>query len=123
MSRRAPLAFVVLAAAVTGCAGADAAAPNSDSEAPLAACPSAPAWGAGRAYAPGALASAGGKGYRCVQAHTSQPGWEPPSVPALWQPLSCDATSAPPSPPPSPPPPSSPPPPPSSPPHETPPSS
>ena len=22
--------------------------------------------------------------YRCVQAHTSQVGWEPPTVPALW---------------------------------------
>lgn len=22
--------------------------------------------------------------YRCVQAHTSQDGWEPPAVPALW---------------------------------------
>ena len=22
--------------------------------------------------------------YRCVQAHTSQSGWEPPNVPALW---------------------------------------
>lgn len=22
--------------------------------------------------------------YRCVQAHTSQVGWEPPNVPALW---------------------------------------
>lgn len=22
--------------------------------------------------------------YRCVQAHTSQNGWEPPTVPALW---------------------------------------
>lgn len=22
--------------------------------------------------------------YRCVQGHTSQPGWEPPNVPALW---------------------------------------
>ena len=22
--------------------------------------------------------------YRCVQAHTSQEGWEPPNVPALW---------------------------------------
>jgi hypothetical protein len=22
--------------------------------------------------------------YRCIQAHTSQPGWNPPAVPALW---------------------------------------
>ena len=25
-----------------------------------------------------------GKVYKCLQAHTSQVGWEPPSVPALW---------------------------------------
>lgn len=23
--------------------------------------------------------------YRCLQAHTTQAGWEPPSVPALWE--------------------------------------
>lgn len=23
--------------------------------------------------------------YECIQAHTSQPGWDPPSVPALWK--------------------------------------
>ncbi len=28
--------------------------------------------------------------YRCVQAHTSQDGWEPPSVPALWVRTSVD---------------------------------
>ncbi|MFC7588336.1 carbohydrate-binding protein [Nonomuraea antimicrobica] len=22
--------------------------------------------------------------YRCLQGHTSLPGWEPPGVPALW---------------------------------------
>ena len=25
-----------------------------------------------------------GKLYKCVQSHTSQTGWEPPNVPALW---------------------------------------
>lgn len=28
--------------------------------------------------------------YRCVQAHTSQAGWEPPNVPALWVRTSVD---------------------------------
>ena len=28
--------------------------------------------------------------YRCVQAHTSQEGWEPPNVPALWTVVSID---------------------------------
>lgn len=25
--------------------------------------------------------------YRCIQSHTTQAGWEPPNVPALWEPL------------------------------------
>lgn len=25
--------------------------------------------------------------YRCLTAHTTQAGWEPPNVPALWQPV------------------------------------
>jgi len=28
--------------------------------------------------------------YRCEQAHTSQEGWEPPAVPALWTAVSLD---------------------------------
>lgn len=28
--------------------------------------------------------------YRCVQTHTSQTGWEPPNVPALWTVVSLD---------------------------------
>ena len=32
----------------------------------------------------------GGKLYRCEQAHTSQEGWEPPNVPALWTAVSLD---------------------------------
>ncbi|MFD0540014.1 carbohydrate-binding protein [Actinomadura luteofluorescens] len=26
-----------------------------------------------------------GASYRCLQAHTAQPGWTPPNVPALWE--------------------------------------
>jgi len=37
-------------------------------------------------YAVGAQVTYNGHGYRALQAHTSQPGWEPPNVPALWQP-------------------------------------
>ncbi|HEU0241116.1 MAG TPA: carbohydrate-binding protein [Micromonosporaceae bacterium] len=40
---------------------------------------------ANHAYAVGALVTYGGHTYRCIQAHTSQVGWEPPNVPALWQ--------------------------------------
>ncbi|HEY2791425.1 MAG TPA: carbohydrate-binding protein [Micromonosporaceae bacterium] len=47
-----------------------------------------PAWVANHAYAAGALVSYGGHNYKCLQAHTSLVGWEPPNVPALWQLLS-----------------------------------
>jgi hypothetical protein len=44
-----------------------------------------PTWQAWKWYAIGNLASYGGAHYRCIQAHTSQPDWAPPVVPALWQ--------------------------------------
>ena len=43
-----------------------------------------PAWAAGAVYAADERIRYGGKLYRCVQAHTSQIGWEPPATPALW---------------------------------------
>lgn len=43
------------------------------------------AWQPNTAYAVGALVSYGGRTYRCLQAHTSLTGWEPPNTPALWQ--------------------------------------
>lgn len=43
-----------------------------------------PVWAAGVAYAVDQRIRYGDKLYRCVQAHTAQPGWEPPNVPALW---------------------------------------
>jgi hypothetical protein len=42
------------------------------------------AWAPNVAYAVGNLATYGGLTYRCVQAHTSQAGWEPPNAPSLW---------------------------------------
>lgn len=41
-------------------------------------------WAAGTAYAEGVRVKYDGKLYRCVQAHTSQEGWEPPVTPAMW---------------------------------------
>ena len=41
-------------------------------------------WESGTAYAVGDRRQYDGLLYRCVQAHTSQDGWEPPNVPALW---------------------------------------
>lgn len=43
-------------------------------------------WTAGTSYQAGDVVTYGGKRYRCVQAHTAYAGWEPPNVPALWQP-------------------------------------
>lgn len=42
-------------------------------------------WAAGKVYAPGDTVTYGGSTYRCLQGHQAQPGWEPPSTPALWQ--------------------------------------
>lgn len=43
-----------------------------------------PAWAADTSYELGVRVRYGDKLYKCVQAHTSQIGWEPPNVPALW---------------------------------------
>ncbi|WP_225634753.1 dioxygenase family protein [Streptomyces solaniscabiei] len=42
-------------------------------------------WAPGRAYAAGDRVTYGSGAYRCLQAHTSMTGWEPPNVPALWR--------------------------------------
>lgn len=44
-------------------------------------------WAAGTAYHAGDEVTYQGTTYRCLQDHTALPGWEPPSVPALWQPV------------------------------------
>ena len=41
-------------------------------------------WEADTKYAAGDRRRHDGKVYKCLQAHTSQVGWEPPAVPALW---------------------------------------
>ena len=43
-----------------------------------------PAWAADTEYTAQIRVRYEGKLYRCEQAHTSQAGWEPPNVPALW---------------------------------------
>ena len=43
-----------------------------------------PLWAADTAYTLDVRVRCGEKLYRCVQPHTSQIGWEPPAVPALW---------------------------------------
>src|SRR5260370_442559 len=43
-----------------------------------------PTWQPWTAYTAGTLVTFNGTTYKCIQSHTSQPGWEPPNVPALW---------------------------------------
>lgn len=43
-----------------------------------------PEWAAGVDYTAAYKVRYGGKLWRCVQAHTSQTGWEPENAPALW---------------------------------------
>ncbi|MEV1179127.1 glycosyl hydrolase family 18 protein, partial [Nonomuraea sp. NPDC049784] len=42
-------------------------------------------WTAWTAYTAGTHVTYNGVEYECIQSHTSQPGWEPPNVPALWK--------------------------------------
>lgn len=44
-----------------------------------------PAWAPGTAYAAGHKVQYTGHLWRCMQAHTSQPGWEPEHAPSLWE--------------------------------------
>lgn len=44
-----------------------------------------PEWAAGVSYPVKAIRRRNEALYRCVQAHTSQEGWEPEKVPALWE--------------------------------------
>ena len=44
-------------------------------------------WAVGVAYKTGDVVTYGGQQYSCVQGHTSQAGWTPDVVPALWKPL------------------------------------
>lgn len=43
-----------------------------------------PVWAADTDYTAGYKVQRGGKLWRCLQAHTSQTGWEPENTPALW---------------------------------------
>ena len=43
-----------------------------------------PEWAANAEYTIGYKVQRGGRLWRCIQAHTSQIGWEPENAPALW---------------------------------------
>ncbi|MFI0410659.1 M4 family metallopeptidase [Actinomadura sp. 3N508] len=42
-------------------------------------------WADGKTYNAGDVVTYEGVQYRCLQSHTSMPGWTPPNVPALWE--------------------------------------
>jgi hypothetical protein len=44
-------------------------------------------WAAFSTYTTGQVVAYNGVSYRCRQSHTAYPGWEPPNVPALWEPI------------------------------------
>jgi chitinase len=52
-------------------------------------CDAATEWATGTPYSVGAVVTFGGQTYQCIQAHTSQPDWTPPAVPALWGVADC----------------------------------
>ncbi|MEU4231357.1 glycosyl hydrolase family 18 protein [Nonomuraea sp. NPDC026600] len=52
----------------------------------------AAAWAPWTAYTAGTRVTYNGVDYECIQSHTSQPGWEPPNVPALWKPVTGGGT-------------------------------
>jgi hypothetical protein len=73
---------LTLVTATGGC-GNDSRPPDAQVSGQSAALTASP-WQVGHAYAVGDLVSMNGRIYRCVQAHTSQVGWDPESIPALW---------------------------------------
>jgi chitinase len=48
---------------------------------------SSQAWAPNVAYKAGDTVTYNGKAYKCIQPHTSLPGWEPSAVPSLWRQL------------------------------------
>ncbi|MET8149762.1 glycosyl hydrolase [Actinoplanes sp. NPDC049668] len=89
--RGTPYGYSLFEFKVFGCAGATTPpttapttaptptpTPTATTDAPVA------AWAPNTAYAVGRIVTYNGVRYRCLQAHTSLTGWEPPNVPALW---------------------------------------
>ena len=60
------------------------AAQNLDDQTSLAAKCLHPSWATGNSYSVGYKVQYGGRLWKVIQAHTSQEGWEPENVPALF---------------------------------------
>lgn len=74
--------FTVKARDAAGNVSAASAAVSATTDA----APSTPEWKANTSYVAGDLVMYNNVKYKCLQPHTSLPGWEPSNVPALWQP-------------------------------------
>jgi chitinase len=80
---------VALLATLAACTGApDSSQPTETSLNRAGISALAAEWAPNTSYSVGALVTYGGTTYKCIQAHTSLTGWEPPNVPALWGPES-----------------------------------
>ncbi|HTE49943.1 MAG TPA: carbohydrate-binding protein [Kofleriaceae bacterium] len=91
MRNQASLSLVL---SVIACSGAACATDDTSSvdRVELAAvdCNAATPWATSTPFAVGAAVTFGGSVYECIQAHTSQPDWTPPAVPALWRLADCN---------------------------------
>lgn len=81
--------LVPIAALMSACAVSSEVSSDGREQLSTAECNGASPWAEWHAYAIGDLVAYAGNTYRCVQPHTSQPGWTPSAVPALWQPVGC----------------------------------
>lgn len=60
---------------------------SENEETPETEAPTTPAWAPNLLVNPGQKYTHAGATYEVIQAHTTQAGWEPPAVPALWKKL------------------------------------
>ncbi|MBO3746706.1 hypothetical protein J5X84_11565 [Streptosporangiaceae bacterium NEAU-GS5] len=95
ITRPTVVMVTVLALVATGLTAATAQAVSARSAPSSMVMLAYPAWAPWTSYAIGARVTYNGVDYECIQAHTSQPGWEPANVPALWKRLGSSGTPSP----------------------------
>src|SRR5271155_875311 len=86
---------LVLAVVGLGCASpAGDTAGSSEQALSASQCAAATPWATWTAYSVGQLVTYDGTTYQCIQAHTSEPGWTPEAVAALWAPVQCSVSGS-----------------------------
>jgi peptidoglycan/xylan/chitin deacetylase (PgdA/CDA1 family) len=85
------MAIAAIAAIAAACSGKTVSEHRASSAVHLSSadCTGAGQWAVGVSYKTGDLVSYGGSVYVCIQSHTSEPGWTPDVVAALWSPTDC----------------------------------